>query len=690
MKLNKSITLLLCAATLTGVATSCSDSFLDEENIRQRTTEYFKTPEGIDDLAAAAYITFRFNYQYDWGAYLNENGTDEYTHGSGNANCTIWDSYNESLNASRIEINTLWNDMYAMIEQADLLIANVQQYYDKSSANYNVRLGEGHFFRGWAYYMLTSQMGGVPIKLEPAVGVQTYFTRNSEAECWAQVISDLEEAFKLLPASPESMGRAYKDAAAHFLAKAYLFRASERCDAFNGDTKKTDLENVIKYADIVIKNHPLASNYQDLWANDKVNSDVDNLSEIVFSAQFNQLATARDRFMNQQHLYFSCVYQNLPGMKRDISGGREFNSARPTVYTIEAFDRVNDSRFWKSFVTVHNSNNGATIPAWTAEDAAAGVIPEGATVGEPRYSEGEVGVKYIMNQVGDKRYTAHIMEGAKDPQGALKNGKLERPITFVLYFDGDSREWNNFNSTNGTNLSSQPNRGLTTAKYRDGSRDAIASQFGGMNGIIARSAEDYLMAAEAYIRMDNAVAALPYINALRKRAAYQDGEDRAFHVDGGVAYRNNPAGNGGVETASYSDTNTYYESNDMDPNVKTSTESQMVFGSVADCYNNPVDKAIIDQLGLSSEKEKLIAFILNERTRELCGEMVRWVDLSRTKTLTQRWQKFNYSYTHYPVTFKAEKHILRPIPQTFLDNITNEGGAGLTDEEKSNMQNPGY
>lgn len=57
---------------------------------------------------------------------------------------------------------------------------------------------------------------------------------------------------------------------------------------------------------------------------------------------------------------------------------------------------------------------------------------------------------------------------------------------------------------------------------------------------LARSAETYLIAAEARIRLaamgtGSYTDALPYINAVRTRAQYQSGENRATYTDGGAA-----------------------------------------------------------------------------------------------------------------------------------------------------------
>lgn len=691
MKLYKFLSLALAATMTMGMA-SCADDFLDEENVREKTNTHFETQQGIDDLASGAYINFRWSFQYDWGGYLQEIGTDEMCHGNGNGNCPLFDAYDVAINSSRGEFNNLWMTMYAMIQQSSLLIQNTEKYYPKDHELYNYHLGEGYAMRGWAYYMLTAHFGGVPIITTPANGkVTTYYTRNTEKECWQQVIDDLTKAYGLLPAAAPAEGKLYRDFATHFLAKAYLWRASERSDSFNSDTKSSDLDNVIKYGKEIIANHPLAANYNELWAHTDENSAAEHLPEVVFAAQYERSNATRDRYGNQQHLYFSCVYQNLPGMKRDISGGREFNACRPTLYTVEVFDRVNDSRFWKSFVTRHNANNQGSIPVYEQSDADNGIIPAGKNVGDRRFEIGEAGVLYIVNQLGDTRYTARKMGEGIDEKGAVKNGEMMGPNTYVYYFKDDTkRNWNDWNAHQGNNIHSQPARGLTVGKWRDGSRESIASQFGTMDATIARSAEAYLMVAEAYVRKGDASSALPYINDLRKRAGYESGEDRGAYIDGGVAYLTNPNINLATEVPTYSDRNTYYESNNMDESVTTETKSAMTFATVADCYNNPVDKMILDQLNLTSETEKMIGFLLNERTRELCAEMLRWEDLARTKTLESRYKAFNYSVTQYALQFNPNKHYYHPIPQAWLDLLTNENGGALSDDEKQALQNPGY
>ncbi|MDH6343816.1 hypothetical protein M2480_002517 [Parabacteroides sp. PFB2-12] len=668
----KKTALLLAAA---GFLASCSSDFLNEDLIRQESTQSFESEKGLDQLSVGMYANFRIPFTYDWCFPYWQLGTDEMTGGEGP---NAFNDYSDDLNAStRYGSAENWDHMYAGIGSANILIKNVPLYYNQNSAHYNTRLGEGYFMRGYNYFRMVMQFGGVPLLTEPVAGAQTEFVRSSTEETYAQLIADLKEAYKLLPeTNGGEVGRLTKYAAAHFVAKACLFRASELNDSWNGSYKEQDLNDVIEYGKKVIEAHPLCANFVDLWDYTKPDGPNESVSEVVLSAQFSDLSVGRTG--NQVHLFFLSRYQTLPGMARDIAGGREYRRLRTTNYSLDVYDRVNDSRFWKSFVTVYSCNNPKTAPKWTAP-----YVPEGKVAGEPKFGSNEPAVKYIVNDAGDTRYTP-------------ENLNYYAPSMYVRYFAGEKQAYI------GNNVGSSPGEGVhgnygnhdasaticyvSLSKWRDGSRPTTNEAKGRRDAIIARSAEDYLMVAEAYIRKEQYGEALPYINALRQRAGYANGEDRSKNIDGGQAYRNNSSGSGQAGGASYSDLNTYFESNNIEETT-ASTKEALQFASVGDILNSKKD--FYDVLGANSDKEKMLVFILNERSRELLGELIRWPDLARTKQLEKRYKVFNDGQFYPGAAFNPNKHYLRPLPQSFLDAVTKDGKA-LSSEEKQAMQNPGW
>ena len=693
MKLNRILFAALIASITGSSITSCSESFLDENLTTQYSTDRFKTQEGLDELVTGAYQKLKFKFNYIWGIQCYNMGVDEFT----DANNVIpaWNHYSQDLNSSENAANQpIWDNYYGLVEPANILIQNIPQYYNQSSPTYNTRLGEAHFLRAYAYFELVKQFGGVPLKLVPSTSAETYFTRNSAEEIYTQVIADFGEAYRLLPDKGESIGRINKYAAAHFLAKAHLFRASELYSDWNSNYIASDLDAVIQYGSEVVDAHPLCNDYVELWDYEQPNGANEKVSEVILAAQFSNDESTWGRYGNQMHLYYPAVYQgnDIGGCKRDISGGREFSYVSATEYTMQVFDRVNDSRFWKSFITCYGANETKSAPTWTAEDMP--YAPAGVKEGDKRFSGGELGMKYIVNDPGDNRYEKYPNAPAYT---VLKDGKMCNTYTYVRYFKGQEHSWN-VNEKTGNYYDIIPHkRSVALSKFRDGYRVSIASQFGTRDAIIARSADDVLMVAEAYIRKGEANydKAVEWMNKLRERAGYKTGEDRSKNVDGGQAYKNNPycSGKGGghsSEGAIYWEENTYYESNNIEQETTASTKTTMKLNSVADVYNSTVDTPIYNELGCTSNADKMMCFLLNERTRELCGELQRWEDLARTKTLDARWHKFNDGASRGLGEFKSEKHYYRPIPQAFLDGITNSNGSALSNEEKKAMQNPGY
>lgn len=693
MRLNHILVSAFVAGVVTSITVSCSDSFLEENLITDKSTLYFTTRKGLDDLSTGAYQKLKFKFNYVWAINCYNMGVDEFTGGANDM--AAWNHYGTSLNSGETSsLQPVWDNYYGLIEPANIIIQNVPQYYGTADT-YNTRLGEGYFFRAYGHFELVKQFGGVPLRLKPSGVVETYFTRNSEEECFAQIISDFEKAYELLPEKGEGIGRVTKSAAAHFLAKVHLFRASELYSSWNAQYVASDLDAVIKYGKEVIAAHPLCSNFQALWDYKKANGNNEKVSEVVLAAQFSDDSDTWGRYGNQMHLYYPSVYQNLAGTKRDISGDREFCYVSATEYAMQVFDRVNDSRFWKSFITCYGANDTKGAPVWGdyVKNAAA-YVPAGVDAETKRFKAGETGIKYIVNNPGDTRFEG--LNGSTSYDEVLKDGKLMNTHTFVRYFKGEKFSWN-LSTTTGNYYRIYPhNRSVALSKFRDGYRNSIASQFGTRDAIIARSADDVLMVAEAYIRKGESsyADAITYLNMVRDRAAYAAGEDRSKSVDGGQAYLNNPycTGKGGgfsADGAIYTDENTYYESNNM-AETTVSTKSEMHLNGVDDVYNSLADSPIYEALKCTTNSQKMMCFLLNERTRELIGESHRWEDLCRTKTLDARWHAFNDGAVKGIGNFDPAKHYYRPIPQSFLDGITNSAGASLTAKEKEAMQNPGY
>jgi len=619
---------------------ACSN-FLDEELKTQRSSDYFKTEEGIEDLAVGIYYNLRFHFAYEWGYATTNYGTDEFRTG-GDASNHMWNSYDGNfsslvtpVNVNTAMANTLWDNMYMGINSANLLIQNANEYLP-DGVKKNTILGEGHFLRAFNYLKLVRQYGGVPLKLESSTTLEREFARNSAQEVTEQVIADFTEAYNLLPATASLPGKLTKDAAAHFLSKAYLFRASEINDGWNSATKSEDLNKALAYAEEVIGRRQLAPNFADLWDYREVDGPNEFLDEIILAAQFTQDRSTRGSYGNQQHLYFLSQYLNLPQMVRDIAGGREYQRLRTNYFAYNVYDRINDSRFWKSFKTKYAVNNPSGI-----------------------YQHGDLAIMYVINRPDDIRFpTPESLENVVDP---ITNKVI--PTVFATYVGGEAY----------LDEDAFQNRFAPLSKYIDGSREAVPDGIGYRDGILARLADTYLTAAEICIRQGNEAKALTFINAVRSRAAYKNGEDRAAYTDGGAAYK------GGAPNSFYA-RNSYYESNAI-PVTTASTDLTITsFAALP-----PEDEAIIAELGYTSSYDRALCFLLNERSRELMGEFHRWEDLSRTLTLVDRAKKYNKLAAPYV----QAKHNLRPIPQNHLDAIQKDGRA-LTPAEKQAEQNPGY
>lgn len=174
------------------------------------------------------------------------------------------------------------------------------------------------------------------------------------------------------------------------------------------------------------------------------------------------------------------------------------------------------------------------------------------------------------------------------------------------------------------------------------------------NGTLARLGETYLIIAEAYGRKGDYTTALNYVNILRRRAAYKASEERSPQIWQFM---------GGPNTLANTET----------PNLAT----QSLFDNNTPSEYYPVSA--------NTTQSRFIHFMLNERTRELCGEFYRWEDLVRTETFFERTKLYNPDIS---ASF-AQFHKLRPIP--YLQMIAQQvNGQPMTAADMAAYQNPGY
>jgi hypothetical protein len=158
-------------------------------------------------------------------------------------------------------------------------------------------------------------------------------------------------------------------------------------------------------------------------------------------------------------------------------------------------------------------------------------------------------------------------------------------------------------------------------KFADSIRDNF-NDCAGRPYPVCRLAETYLLAAEAAMQLGNNGEAADLVNVLKKRAAYQPGMTEA-EVD-----------------------------------------------SVAALIE--VDAGDID-----------LDFILDERSREMAGEWVRWSDLAIRKYSDGTSCLITRVKAHNPDAQGIQNyHLLRPIPQDMIDAID--------DPNPETYQNPGY
>ena len=240
MKLKKYILKGLLIAAFPFV-TGCNDLFRDMPVDRMSETAVWTNPMLLDEYVLPWYrnMSHGFStyvpttiallkgasrYYMPWfGDQITVSKTDYFNAG-----------YGDLLKGNTTEITRWalvnWNNYYTQVQSVNRLLENQGQIAEGSQKQR--LLGEAHFFRAYYYYLLWRFHGGVFLidrvydPLEDAVK----FPRASYEEMVDYIVSEAEEAARLLPAVHDAadMGRVTKGAALMLKAKAFLWAAGPR------------------------------------------------------------------------------------------------------------------------------------------------------------------------------------------------------------------------------------------------------------------------------------------------------------------------------------------------------------------------------------------------------------------------------------------------------------------------------
>ncbi len=143
--------------------------------------------------------TDQFYAQGLWG-YL-EGGADESFRSGTNATTVLTELYN--INATEANIANFWRQLYNGIERANVLIDGAQRV-TMDSVKRNNMVGQAKFLRAYYYYLCVTRFGGVegvPLKLKLSTEMGTDFNlpRTSSKEVYDYIINEMTESEAMVP-----------------------------------------------------------------------------------------------------------------------------------------------------------------------------------------------------------------------------------------------------------------------------------------------------------------------------------------------------------------------------------------------------------------------------------------------------------------------------------------------------------
>ncbi|HEY4109179.1 RagB/SusD family nutrient uptake outer membrane protein [Puia sp.] len=490
---------------LTGLL-SCNKKLQEYNPTNPAAGTVWSTPAGFNTNVNGAYSYIPYLYGNDEnGLFLSEPGTDcwyNYNKVSYDIDVTQYQNFTSASNP----VKGVWTTLYKGINQCNAGIGRINGAGFTNPVEKNIRLAELKFLRGFYYWWVVESFGNVILDTVETTSANLTAQRSPVTDFYNLIISDLQFAMNNLPALAGSnpnisggtyeYGRATQPAAMALLARVYLSRAYYNTGDANAWFQKAHdmamqvVNNASQY------NISLYTSYADMWnpANRVGSSSGKSNKEAIFWATYSpNTAIDINGNGNRTNLWFLTNYSgytgtSIPGLQISIQYGNDQKNRRfmPTRALLNFYNDTIDSRYSGSFQEIWLCNKAYT---WTASDV--------KTFGK------------------DPSLVGHVMKVGDTAMYVSKHPIPNKSLRPYACFGVDTTY-----NPNGSISSTGGDRYVVLTKYLDPLTKAGTTTYPGYLDLpILRLAEQYLIAAEADVEMNNPTEAATLVNVLRTRAA---------------------------------------------------------------------------------------------------------------------------------------------------------------------------
>ena len=336
--MNKYIKYILSVLISISLTTACKDSFLDEEVLDSYAPESLKDKLGFEAAVVGLHNQFStFLSTTDDQSLLGmfQLGTDIVwaPQGRSNGNARPYFDY-ATLTPTDEAARKLWTYLYKLINNANILISSAESgnTTGMEQNELDVYNAEARFFRAYAYNMLVTLYGGVPLITESLSEPKTDFERASVEEVNSLIEEDLLFAAGHLPDIDEAAygARANKFMAHQLLAEFYLrigqpAKAEQQCDMIINSGKFS----LVKERYGVNAGNP-GDPFSDMFIFGNQRRSQGNTEAIWVLEQENPTDVPGGSTGNpQQRRIWGAAYHDVPGMvPADSLGGRGLTRMR--------------------------------------------------------------------------------------------------------------------------------------------------------------------------------------------------------------------------------------------------------------------------------------------------------------------------------------------------------------------------